>query len=213
MDKNLQVIIKKRVDKVIDALEKNNMDGYFVNDEKEAIEKIKDICHEGETVAVGGSISLAEVGVLDLLRNGKYNFLDRYKEGLTPEQIEDVFRKSFFADTFFTGSNAITEEGFLYNVDGKGNRVAAMLYGPKKVVVVVGINKIVSNVEEAEVRMQKIAAPANCVRLNKTNPCTVKGECMNCSSKTRICNLYTVIKRQMTKGRISVIIVNKQLGY
>lgn len=213
MDKNLEIIIRKRVDKVIDALEKNNMDGYFVNDEKEAIEKIKDICHEGETVAVGGSISLAEVGVLELLRNGKYNFLDRYEEGLSPEQIEDVFKKSFFADTFFTGSNAITEEGFLYNVDGKGNRVAAMLYGPKKVVVVVGINKIVSNLEEAEARMQKIAAPANCVRLNKTNPCTVKRKCMNCSSKTRICNLYTVIKRQMTKGRISVIIVNKQLGY
>ena len=213
MDKNLEVIIKKRVDKVILALEKNNMNGYFVNDEREALEKIKEICNEGETVAVGGSVSLAEVGVLDLLRNGKYNFLDRYEKGLTPEQVDDIFRKSFFADTFFTGSNAVTEEGFLYNVDGKGNRVAAMIFGPKKVIVVVGINKIVSNLEEAEVRMQKIAAPANCVRLNKTNPCTVKGECMNCLSKTRICNLYTVIKRQMVKDRISVIIVNKQLGY
>lgn len=213
MDKNLEVIIKKRVDKIISALEKNNMDGYFVDDEEEAIAKIKEICHDGETVAVGGSESLSEVGVLDLLRSGKYNFLDRYEKGLTPEEMENIYRKTFFADTFFTGSNAITEEGFLYNVDGRGNRVAPMLYGPKKVVVVIGINKIVSNLEEAEIRMQKIAAPANCVRLNKTNPCTVTGECMNCSSKTRICNLYTVIKRQLTKGRISVIIVNKQLGY
>ena len=147
------------------------------------------------------------------LRKGDYQLLDRYKEGLTPSDIKEVFRKSFFADAYLTSSNAVTEKGELYNVDGNGNRVAAMLYGPDQVIVVVGINKIVKDVEQAILRVKEIAAPANNKRLNKPNPCTKIGYCADCNSPDRICNEYTLIKRQGVKGRIHVIIVNKELGY
>ncbi|KGG81298.1 membrane protein [Caloranaerobacter azorensis H53214] len=213
MDKNVSFVIEKRVERTIQNLEKNNMHGYFVQNEKEAIEKIKELIKEGDTVAVGGSMTLFEVGVIDFLRNGKYNFLDRYREGLTSEDIKELYRKSFSADVYFTSSNAITEEGELYNVDGRGNRVAAMIYGPDKVIVVVGVNKIVKSIDEAIERNRQLAAPANTKRLNKKTPCAEVGYCMNCTSPDRICNQYVLIKRQMQKGRIHVIIVNKNLGY
>src|SRR5699024_2701749 len=119
------------------------MTGYFAQNSKEALEKVKALLNNGDTVGVGGSITLNEIGALDLLRNGHYNFLDRYQAGLTPEEEEEIFLKSLTADVYITSSNAITQKGALYNVDGRGNRVAAMLYGPKKVIVVVGYNKIV----------------------------------------------------------------------
>lgn len=213
MDNNVKFVLKKRVEKTIENLEKNNMSGYFVENEEEAIEKIKDIVKEGATVAVGGSMTLFETGIIDFLRSGKYNFLDRYEKGLSKDEIEDLFRKAFSADAFFTSSNAITENGELYNVDGTGNRVAAMLYGPDKVIVVAGINKIVKDLSEAVERNKQIAAPANTKRLNKNTPCAKTGHCMDCSSPDRICNEYVLIKRQREKGRIHVIIINKELGY
>lgn len=213
MDKNAQFVYEKRVERTIDSLEKNNMNGYFVQNEEELIEKIKEIVQEGSTVSVGGSMTLFETGVINLLRNGKYNFLDRYKEGLTKEDIKDIFRKSFAADAYFASSNAVTEEGELYNVDGNGNRVAAMIYGPDKVIVIVGVNKIVKDVDEAIERNREISAPANAIRLNKNTPCAKVGYCMDCSSSDRICSMYTLIRKQMVKGRIHVIIVNKNLGY
>ncbi|KPU27199.1 membrane protein [Caloranaerobacter sp. TR13] len=213
MDKNVSFVIERKVKRTIENLEKNNMHGYFVQSEREAIEKIKELIKEGDTVTVGGSMTLFEVGVIDFLRNGKYNFLDRYKDGLTSEDIKQLYRNSFSADVYFTGSNAITEEGELYNVDGRGNRVAAMIYGPDKVIVVVGVNKIVKNIDEAIERNRELAAPANAKRLNRKTPCAEVGYCMDCMSPDRICNEYVVIKRQMQKGRIHVIIVNKDLGY
>jgi L-lactate utilization protein LutB len=158
-------------------------------------------------------MTLFEVGAIDFIRKGDYEVLDRYKEGLTPAEMKEIFRKSFSADVYLTGSNAVTENGELYNVDGNGNRVAAMLYGPDKVIVIVGVNKIVKDVEQAVKRVKGTAAPANNVRLNKANPCTKVGQCMDCKSEGRICNEYTLIKRQGVKGRIHVIIVNKELGY
>lgn len=213
MDKNTAFVYEERVKRTIESLEKNNMNGYFVQDEKELIEKIKELAPEGTTVSVGGSMALFETNVIELLRSGRYNFLDRYKEGLTPEDIKDIFRKSFCADVYFTGSNAITEEGELYNVDGNGNRVAAMIYGPDKVIVVVGINKIVKDVEEAISRVREMSAPANAKRLNKSTPCTKVGYCMDCSSQDRICSDYVLIRKQMKMGRIHVIFVNRELGY
>jgi len=213
MDKNTTFVIEEMVKRTIKALEKNNMNGYFVQDEKEVIDKIENLIKEGDTVAVGGSMTLFETGIIDFLRSGKYNFLDRYKEGLTPEQMKDVFKKSFFADAYFTGSNAITENGELYNVDGNGNRVAAMLYGPEKVIVIIGVNKIVKDLDQAFARVKEIAAPANAKRLNRNTPCTKVGYCMECSSTDRICSEYTIIRRQGVQGRIHVIIVNKELGY
>lgn len=213
MDKNTDFVYEERVKRTIQNLEKNNIDGYFVQDEKELIDKIMEIAPEGSIVSVGGSMTLFETGVIDHLRSGRYNFLDRYKEGLSPEDIKDIYRKSFSADVYFASSNAITEDGELYNVDGTGNRVAAMIYGPDKVIIVAGINKIVKDVEEAISRNREMAAPANAKRLNRNTPCAKVGYCMDCSSQDRICTDYVLIRRQMKKGRIHVIFVNKELGY
>lgn len=213
MDKNLNVIIEKRALKTISNLEKNNMNGYFVNSKEEVVDIIKQIVSENAIVSVGGSMTLFECNVIDHLRSGRYEFLDRYKEGLKPEDIRYIYRESFFADAYFTSSNAITESGELYNVDGNGNRVAAMLYGPDKVIVVVGVNKIVKDIDEAVDRVKRVAAPANAIRLNKNTPCTEIGHCVNCNSEQRICSKYTVMGRQPFKGRVHVIIVNESLGY
>ncbi|RKD21554.1 Uncharacterised ACR, YkgG family COG1556 [Caminicella sporogenes DSM 14501] len=213
MDKNVNFVIVERIKRTIENLEKNNMKGYFVENEADALKKIEEILNEGDTVSVGGSMTLFEIGVFNLLRNGKYIFLDRYEKGLTPQQIKEIYRKSFFANVYLTSSNAITENGELYNVDGRGNRVAAMLYGPDKVIIVVGKNKIVKNLEEAILRNRNLAAPANAKRLNRNTPCAKTGYCMDCSSKDRICNEYVLIKKQLDPDRIHVIIVNKDLGY
>ena len=213
MDVNVKFVLEKRVLRTIENLEKNNMNGYFVQKEEEAVKKVEELIKEGDTVSVGGSMTLFETGVIEFLRNGRYTFWDRYEEGLSKDDIKDIYRKSFSADAYFTSSNAITEEGELYNVDGRGNRVAAMIYGPDKVIVVVGVNKIVRNLDEAIMRNREWAAPANTRRLNRKTPCAEVGYCMDCKSEDRICNEYVTIKRQLDKNRIHVIIVNKELGY
>lgn len=213
MDKNLQFVIEKRVNRTIEALEKNNIRGYYVENEKEVFNIIKGIINNGDTVAVGGSMTLEEIGVIDFLRDGDYKFLDRYKKDITQEEIKLIYRKSFSADGYLTSTNAITEDGSLYNVDGTGNRVAAMLYGPEKVIVICGVNKLVKNLDEAIMRNREISAPANAKRLNKTTPCAKVGYCMDCNNQDRLCNEYTLIKRQRDKGRMTVIFINKNLGY
>ena len=137
------------------------MSGYLVNSKEELIEKVNELVSENSLVACGGSQSIFETGLINHLRSGRYEFIDRYIDGLTPEDIKEIYRKSFYADAYFTSTNAITENGELYNVDGNGNRVAAMLYGPDKVIVVAGVNKIVKDVNEAIKRNEQIAAPAN----------------------------------------------------
>lgn len=213
LDKNMEFVLDQKIARTISNLKKNNMEAYYAEDEKELLKMIAPMLKTGETISSGGSVTLQETGILGFLRNGNYNFLDRYKEGLSPFDIEEIFRKSFFADTYFVSSNAVTEDGELYNVDGTGNRTAAILFGPKQVIVVVGINKIVRDLDAAQKRLHEIAAPANCIRLNRSTPCTKTGFCMNCESKERICNEYVVIRRQNKPGRIKVIIVGKDLGY
>lgn len=213
MDKNLRYINEKRVERTIKALESNNMSGYFVKNEEELLAKIDELIEEGSLVGCGGSMTLFETGIIDFIRNGKYNFLDRYEEGITPDEMKTLFRKSLCSDVYLTSTNAITESGELYNVDGNGNRVAAMLYGPDKVVVVVGINKIVGDVEEAINRTKVISGPTNAKRLNVNTPCKTTGVCMDCSSPDRICCEYTLIKRQRAKGRIHVIFIDGNYGY
>lgn len=213
MDKNIQWVVDQKVKRTMENLEKNNMSAYYATDEKSVLKKINELVDKGNIVSVGGSMTLFETGVIEFLRSGKYNFLDRYKPGLTKEEIKDIYRKSFSADAYFTSSNALTEEGELYNVDGNGNRVAAMIYGPDKVIVIVGVNKIVKDVNEAIERNKRTAAPANAKRLDRKTPCAKLGYCVECSSPERICNDYVLIKKQGQKNRISVIIVGKELGY
>ncbi|SNR91529.1 Uncharacterised ACR, YkgG family COG1556 [Anaerovirgula multivorans] len=131
----------------------------------------------------------------------------------TKEEKKEIYRKSFSADAFLCSTNALTEEGELYNIDGNGSRVAAMIYGPYQVIIVTGMNKIVRSLEEAEKRVRQYAAPLDAKRLNKKTPCVTLGYCIDCKSEERICNDFVVIKRQFNKGRIKVIIVGKHLGY
>lgn len=213
MDNNVKWVNEQKITRTIEALKKNNMNGYLVNSKVELIEKIEELMGEGATVGCGGSMSLFEQGVIDHLRSGRYKFLDRYKEGLTGEDIGKIYRDSFFADGYFTSTNAITEAGELYNVDGNGNRVAAMMFGPNKVIVIAGVNKIVKDVEEAIDRNRQIAAPANAKRLNRETPCAKVGYCMDCKSPQRICRQYTLIKSQGNPDRIHVIFLNEEVGY
>jgi hypothetical protein len=228
MDGNLKSIIEKRISKTMKNLERNNMMACFVEKKADVISKVVELIKEGETVSVGGSMTLFECGVIDHLRSGRYNFQDRYKEGLTRPELEDIYRKAFFADTYISSTNAVTENGELYNVDGNSNRVAAICYGPKSVIIIVGYNKIVDDIDAAVSRVKRTAAPANCVRLSCETYCNKKGECMSlesygndkgsgmtsgCNSPARICCSYVVSGYQRVKDRIKVIIVGEELGY
>lgn len=213
MDDNMKWLNEIKIDRTIDALKENGINGYYVKSRQELIDLITTLTKEGDTVSCGGSMTLFETGVIDYLRSGRFNFLDRYKEGLSGEDIKKIYREAFSADVYFSSSNAITEAGELYNVDGNGNRVAALLYGPDKVIIVAGVNKIVKNIEEAILRNETVAAPANCKRLNTLTPCEKIGYCVDCSNPNRICCEYTVIKRQRNKERFHVIFLNENLGY
>lgn len=202
-------------------LEQNNMKAFVAKDKTQALEIVKTLIPDGATVAVGGSVTLNECKVLDYLRNGNFNFLDRYKPDLTQEQIREIYCKSFSADVYLCSSNAITKKGELYNVDGNANRIGAICYGPKSVIMIVGKNKIVENIDEAIKRVKTIAAPKNTKRLNCQTYCNEKGVCMGlegemcdgCNSPQRICANYLVSAKQRQKDRIKVILVDENLGY
>lgn len=223
MDNNQKILLEKKIQKTIDALTKNRMKAYYVPTAKDALELVKSIIEPGACVSMGGTKTAEQTGIKEMLKNGNYNFLDRMK-ATTPEEIMDIYRKTFSADYFVTSSNAITENGELYNVDGNSNRVSAMLFGPSNVIVVAGYNKIVRNIDEAIIRVKTKAAPPNCVRLNLDNYCAKTGECVSlknacsdmpsgCASDTRICCNYTVMAHQKNKDRVKVIIVGEELGY
>lgn len=213
MDANMKSIIDIKIRKTADALAKNNFESYIAENGAEAVKIMLSLIKEGDVIGLGGSVTLTQLGIVDILRNPKYSLLDRYADGLTPEQANEVLRRSLLSDVFVTSTNAVTENGELYNVDGRANRVAAMLFGPKSVIVIAGWNKIVKDLEAADVRVRQIAAPMNCVRLKRGTPCTINGSCMDCKSDGRICADRVVMARQMTKGRVKVILVAEELGY
>ncbi|MEW9097269.1 MAG: lactate utilization protein [Clostridiaceae bacterium] len=215
MDKNVQWHQDLKVSELLKSLEKNNMKGFYIKTKEELIEKIKELIPHSSLVGVGDSMTLFETGIINLLRNGDYVFLDKYEEGLSMEDKNKLYTQCFSADTFLCSVNAITEKGELYNVDGYGARVAPMIFGPKQVIIVAGKNKIVKDLKEAENRIKNIAAPIDAKRLNKDTPCVKLGYCVDCQSQDRICNTYVVIKRQFDflKDRIKVIIIDENLGY
>lgn len=217
-------ISTETVKKTVEALKRNNMEAFFCQSAEEVPALVKNLMKKGDTVTHGGSVTLEQTGVTKLLANGDYNYLDRNASGLTREQIEEIYRKSFTADVYLTSANAVTESGELYNVDGNSNRVAAILYGPKSVIVVVGYNKIVKNINDAVARVKRCAAPQNTVRLNCDTYCAKTGKCVSlekegsllpdgCRSEQRICCNYVVSAMQRQKNRIKVIIVGEELGY
>ncbi len=212
MDINVKASLKKRCEKVITALKKNNMKAYLVDTAEDAKILISELIKDDKMIISGGSMTLKETGIQDWLReNYEGIYIDR--DTAPAEEVGDIMRKAFVADTFLTSTNAVTEYGELYNIDGNGNRVAAMIFGPKQVIVVAGLNKIVTDLHDAVDRLETIASPANCIRLNKNTPCTFMGRCQHCNSVDRICNDYVIMAHQRDKNRIKVIFIADELGF
>lgn len=213
MDQNTEFVMQRHIEQTLENLRKNRMNGYYAVNQEELMEILDTLCERKSTVSVGGSMTLFETGVINWLREEDFEFYDRYAEGLTKEDITAIYRKSFAANYYFTSTNAVTEDGELVNIDGTGNRVASMIYGPDKVIVIAGVNKLVKDEAAAWERLRNFAAPTNSVRLNRKTPCAVTGQCSNCNSPERICASYVTIKRQMNPDRIHVILVDERLGY
>ena len=203
---------EKQVDRTIKALEKNNFEALFVPNSKAASEEVMKRIPDGATVGVGGSATLAQIGLLDALEKRKINLIWPQKQGKNPGEVFALIQKSFSADIFLSGTNAITEDGKLYNVDATGNRVGAMFIGPKKVIVVSGVNKIVKGLEEAEKRVEWWVAPQNAKRLGKKTPCVETGVCGDCSSPERICNIAVTLRKKPSRTDVAVILIGENLG-
>ena len=219
---NGQTMTVEQLETVADALRKNGMIAHCVSDKTQVVPLVRSLLTVGESVAVGGSVTLEETGVLALLRSGDYRFIDRYAPDLTPEQQSETLRQGLLVNTFLCSSNAVTRAGELYNVDGRANRVAAMAFGPDRVIVVVGSNKIVDDLPAAVRRVKTIAAPLNTKRLGCHTYCAVNGVCKavdsenytdGCASPDRICSHYFVAGKQRVADRICVILVGEPLGY
>lgn len=203
----------EKIHKTIKSLQKNNMAGYYAENTKELFSLLSTLLNKGERIGCGDSITLEETGVFEYIRNGEFDFHDKYQSGLTSDEKRAIYLKNFDSDTFITGTNAITTDGQLFNIDGNGSRVAPMIYGPKQVIVVVGINKLVDTVEEAVRRTRQIAAPLDAKRLGKNTPCVKLDKCIDCRHEQRICNDFVLISGQFLKNRIKVIIINGDYGY
>ena len=206
---------------VMDNLKKNRMAVDFVEHKEDVIAKIQELIPAGSTVASGGSRSLDETGVIEFVKNGAYTYYDRMAPDLTPEQRQEMALKGNTADYYLCSSNAVTEAGELYNVDGNCNRISAIAFGPKKVIMVVGINKIVTDLDAAIRRVKTIAAPLNTKRLNCDTYCHATGVCMGvdgqmtdgCHSAARICCNYLISGQQRVQDRIHIIMVSENLGF
>ena len=211
------------IEKTIEALRSNRMDVYYVHTAEEAKELALSLIPEGSSCASGGSVTLAETGIVEALKNGNYNYIDRMIPDLTQEEKEEAMRAAFHADCYLASANAITEDGELYNVDGNSNRVAALLYGAKNVIIVAGTNKLVKNLDEAVLRVKTVAAPKNAARLSCNTPCAKLGHCISlernggmtdgCKTPARICANFTVMAYQRHAQRVKVILVGESLGY
>lgn len=215
----------EQIKKLFENLQKNKMHPIYAETKEDAKQIVKDMLFDGCLITAGGSMSLKESGVWELINDKKYNFMDRTRSGITLKEQQDCFKASIGADFFFCSSNAITENGELLNVDGFANRISSIAFGPKKVVMIVGFNKIVPDLKAAFLRVKKVAAPKNCVRLGVDNPCAKLGHCVallnndnpdfadGCACDDRICCDYLISALQRQKDRITVVLVNEDLGY
>ena len=211
MNEYVKEVAQQRMEHTAQALRKNQMEAYCVDCAADVLPLLKTLIAPGACVSMGGSVSLQECGVPAFLRTGDYEFLDR--EAVTGDAVGELYRKAFFADCYLSSANAVTEQGEIFNVDGNGNRVAALAFGPQNVILVIGCNKIVEDLHEAHRRLRHLAAPANTKRLNRNTPCAKTGICADCRSPERICCTYTVQRFSKTPGRIKVILVAEPLGY
>ncbi len=195
--------------KVIKGLESRNMTGYYAANKEEALKKALELIPEGSSIAMGGAMSAHEIGLVDAVKNGNYKFIDRD----AAEDKRAVMLESYDADFFLASANAMTDDGVLVNIDGNSNRVSMIAQGPKKVLFIVGMNKVCADIDSAMKRARNVAAPINAQRFGLSTPCSKLGTCMNCKSPDTICCQFLITRFSRHKDRIHVILVNDNLGF
>ena len=212
----MEAPIKTRYDKagpqVAEALRRRHFEAHYVSTAQEALELALTLIPKDRTVSWGGTATAAQIGLMDRLHQGDYQLIDR-DTGKTPEEKQALMRQALTCGTFIMSSNAISADGQLVNIDGTGNRVAALIYGPEHVIVMAGMNKVAANVDEALSRVHGTATPMNCKRLGKNTPCSATGVCSDCLSPDCICNQVVITRRSGIEGRIKVILIGEELGY
>lgn len=209
MNENIVKRNEKLAQKVIKGLNSRNMSGYYASSAEEAKKIALELIPEGSTVTMGGGMSVHEIGLVEALKEGNYSFLDR-------DEVQDkraAMLAAYDADFFLSSCNAITEDGILINIDGNSNRVSAIAQGPKKVLFIVGMNKVCDDVDGAIKRARNVAAPINAQRFGLDTPCSKTGSCMNCKSPDTICCQFLITRFSRHEGRIHVILVNDSLGF
>ena len=195
--------------KVIEGLESRNMTGYYAADKEAALRLALSLIPEGSTVTMGGGMSVHEIGLVKVLSEGNYNFIDR--DAMTDKRA--AMLAAYDADFYLMSTNAMTEDGILINIDGNSNRVSALAQGPRKVIIIAGMNKVCSDVDGAMKRARNVAAPINAQRFGLKTPCAQTGSCMNCKSPDTICCQFLITRYSKHPGRIHVILVNDNLGF
>lgn len=201
---------------VIDSLRRNGFETFLVDTAEDARGLLLDVIPAGSTVGVGGSLTVRQIGILDALRERGEMVFDHWRNNLSPDELLETKEAQQRSDVFLSGTNAVTLQGELVNIDGFGNRVSALAFGPKKVIVVAGVNKITNNLTEGMNR-SKEAAVRNAVRLNINTPCAKTGQCSDCSSPERICNITQIIHRRPREGRnfvneFIILLINEEKG-
>ena len=211
----MEAPIKTRYDKagpqVAEALRRRRFEAHYVSTAQEALELALTLIPKDRTVSWGGTATAAQIGLMDRLHQGDYQLIDR-DTGKTPEEKQALMRQALTCGTFIMSSNAISKDGQLVNIDGMGNRVAAMCYGPRQVVVIAGMNKVLGTLDDAIARARNIAAPANAQRFGIKTPCGLTGQCGDCTSPDCICSYVVVARNSMVHERIKVILVGEDLG-
>jgi L-lactate utilization protein LutB len=203
----------KLAPKVVKALNARGFEAFYFDNEAEAAEKIISLIPKDHLVSWGGSLTLTDLGIQKRLEKEGYNLLDRDKAA-TPEERKEIMRRALLCDTFLSGTNAISEDGQLVNIDGNGNRVAAMIYGPKQVVVAAGMNKVAKTYEDAIVRARTVAAPLNIQRFpNVKTPCNENGTCADCIGPNTICSFFVTTRFCKPVGRIKIILIGRDYGF
>ena len=209
----LELRNQKLAERMIKNLNRRNMEAFYCPTGQEAAQKVSDLIADGSTVTWGGTATVRDLGIPQLLKNrGTLNVIDRDTVE-TPEEKQQAYLSAFTADVYLTSANAISEDGVIVNIDGNGNRVAAITWGPKKVIFVIGLNKVAQTVEAALARARGIASPINAQRFDIKTPCLVDGVCHNCNSPESICSYVHFLRNSRNKGRHVVILVGESLGY
>ena len=209
MDKNIVKRNELLAQKLIKGLESRNMKGYYAADREEAKKLALSLIPEGSTVTMGGGQSVWEIGLVDELKAGPYRFIDRNLY----EDKRAAFLAAFDADVFLASANAITDDGIMVNIDGNANRVAALAFGPKKLVLIVGMNKVCPDLDAAMKRARSVAATINAQRFGLSTPCSKTGACMDCKSPDTICCQFLITRYSRHADRVHVILVNESLGF